>query len=405
MPKGGGKGGTGAVREGADSRHPNLYWRNGIAWGRAKVAGKPIRRSLSTRDRDEALKRVKAFVADIEHLRFYGEVRHTYADAVIAWVADGMGGVDSELTKARYQTSLRQLHPHFGGLYLDQIDRKQVAAYVRTRKAMRVKGRPIKNATIKRDLTALSRLLSYCVAQGWRDDNPARDWDRSVIREKRTKIVRPEQASIDAVIAEAPLIFGLYLEFVLAEGLRATEAACIRRRDIDWQAGTLTLKTTKRDKPRTLQLSARGLAILKRVPARIDVEPKRGNWQGHNGGPPLDEAAQAKPKRGQDFLFWTPAGGRYSDPSRTFIVARRCAQKGAQKKGVDFTPYRLHDLRHEFAIRWLEEGGGIYPLSRHMGHSSVKTTEIYLEAAEMTDAQQEAAKNAMSAPASREAVA
>lgn len=401
MPKGGGKAG-GAVRDGNDARHPNLYWRNGVAWGRATVAGKKVRRSLSTRDRTEALARVKAFVADIDHLRFYGEVRHTYADAVIAWAADGMGGVESERTKSRYQTSLRQLHPHFGGLFLDQIDKKQVATFVRARKSMRVRGRPISNATIKRDLTALSRLLSYCVAQGWRDDNPARDWDRSVIREKRTKIVRPEPASISLVIAEAPLIFAHYLEFILAEGLRATEAACIRRRDVDWQAGTVRLQVTKRDKPRTLQLSARGLEILKRVPARIDIEPKRGNWQGHNGGSALDGAG---PRRSQDFVFWTPAGGRYSDPSRTFIVARRGAQKGAQKIGAAFKPFRLHDLRHEFAIRWLEEGGGIYPLSRHMGHSSVKTTEIYLDVAELTVEQQEAAKNAMVAPTSREAAA
>jgi site-specific recombinase XerD len=38
-----------------------------------------------------------------------------------------------------------------------------------------------------------------------------------------------------------------------------------------------------------------------------------------------------------------------------------------------------HKLRHTFARTWLERGGDIYSLSRLLGHSSVKITEIYLE--------------------------
>ncbi|HEX3991602.1 MAG TPA: site-specific integrase, partial [Acetobacteraceae bacterium] len=44
----------------------------------------------------------------------------------------------------------------------------------------------------------------------------------------------------------------------------------------------------------------------------------------------------------------------------------------------DFRAFRVHDLRHAFAIRWLREGGDIYNLSLHLGHTSLKTTEIYL---------------------------
>jgi integrase len=41
--------------------------------------------------------------------------------------------------------------------------------------------------------------------------------------------------------------------------------------------------------------------------------------------------------------------------------------------------FRIHDLRHRFAVRWLQAGGDIYALKLHLGHSSVKTTEIYLQ--------------------------
>jgi integrase/recombinase XerD len=43
-----------------------------------------------------------------------------------------------------------------------------------------------------------------------------------------------------------------------------------------------------------------------------------------------------------------------------------------------FKPFRVHDLRHRFAIRWLRNGGDIYRLSLHLGHSSIRVTENYL---------------------------
>ena len=42
-------------------------------------------------------------------------------------------------------------------------------------------------------------------------------------------------------------------------------------------------------------------------------------------------------------------------------------------------PFRFHDLRHRYAVDYLKAGGSIYDLQQHLGHSSVKTTEIYLD--------------------------
>lgn len=44
--------------------------------------------------------------------------------------------------------------------------------------------------------------------------------------------------------------------------------------------------------------------------------------------------------------------------------------------GVRLSP---HTLRHTFAVSFLRNGGDIYMLSRILGHSSVKTTEVYLK--------------------------
>ena len=43
--------------------------------------------------------------------------------------------------------------------------------------------------------------------------------------------------------------------------------------------------------------------------------------------------------------------------------------------GVRFSP---HTLRHTFACQYLRNGGNLFYLSRMLGHTSVKTTEVYL---------------------------
>ena len=43
----------------------------------------------------------------------------------------------------------------------------------------------------------------------------------------------------------------------------------------------------------------------------------------------------------------------------------------------DFRPFRFHDLRHLHAVTWLKDGRSIYDLQNRLGHTSIKTTEMY----------------------------
>jgi integrase/recombinase XerD len=80
----------------------------------------------------------------------------------------------------------------------------------------------------------------------------------------------------------------------------------------------------------------------------------------------------------KSFLFRTEAGDQYKNFSSNFGRVIRELEARGKKAGRPFRRFRVHDLRHGFAIRWLKAGGDIYRLSRHLGHTSVKTTEIYL---------------------------
>jgi integrase/recombinase XerD len=58
---------------------------------------------------------------------------------------------------------------------------------------------------------------------------------------------------------------------------------------------------------------------------------------------------------------------------------RRVAHKRAQAK-QPFCRFRFHDLRHLFAVDTLRNRrASLYELQQILGHTSVKTTEIYLD--------------------------
>lgn len=55
--------------------------------------------------------------------------------------------------------------------------------------------------------------------------------------------------------------------------------------------------------------------------------------------------------------------------------------------GVMGVRVSFHTFRHTFAVSYLRAGGNLYYLARILGHSSVKTTERYLESLGVEDLQ------------------
>jgi integrase/recombinase XerD len=62
--------------------------------------------------------------------------------------------------------------------------------------------------------------------------------------------------------------------------------------------------------------------------------------------------------------------------NRLRAQAQKPAQPG-QEQPLPFRGFRFHDLRHRHAVDWLKAGRSIYDLQKRLGHSSVKTTEMY----------------------------
>lgn len=112
----------------------------------------------------------------------------------------------------RYLVSLGQLRGILDELYVDEITMRTIAQI--SRRA------GISNATRRRDITAVSVVLRWCVAQNWREDNPAANWDRSIIKERRDPIILPETYDIDCVVSAAPGNFARLIRFAQYTGMR-----------------------------------------------------------------------------------------------------------------------------------------------------------------------------------------
>lgn len=84
----------------------------------------------------------------------------------------------------------------------------------------------------------------------------------------------------------------------------------------------------------------------------------------------------------QAFVFTTQRGTRLSQRN-----VLRDFKSLATRVGIAGVRCSFHTLRHSFAVNYLRAGGNLFYLSRVLGHTSLKTTERYLQSVGIEDLQ------------------
>ncbi|MGU3496129.1 tyrosine-type recombinase/integrase [Xanthobacteraceae bacterium A53D] len=273
----------------------------------------------------------------------FGETQVLWDDAITGWAGYIPRQVGSARTVKRYADSLSIAGRHFSTRPIAEIGKDEINRFVTARR-----GDGVTNATIRRDLQAISSLFDFAEDEGWREGNPALDKMRR-LKEHRDPIVLPDEADYDFVLGRLQQGHAEMLRAARATGMRQDELARAERRHFN-AANSSLLVRGKGNKQRTISLSPLAVEIFGRQSTALTCQNIF-----HHAGKPITQAA---------FIF-----------SR----ARRAAQKAAQKSGTAFRGFRFHDMRHLYAVEFLRGGGDIYTLKEHLRHSSVKTTEMYLE--------------------------
>ena len=312
----------------------NLFRRGRTYYARFSVDGDIRRVSLQTNDGKEAKARLRSLLDERERIKREGfglkeQVTWEVACERYQIAVLNTGSVKPGTAK-RYLVSLRQIDEHFAGLALTSITLSTISGFVAARQK-----RLATNATIRRDLTTMSRVMAFAKSQGIVKANVVEEYDRTFLTERRDAISAPD----DAVVEEAARLaetagkpeLGAIIRFLRNTGMRTGEA--LRARGTHVNGLLLTIPETKNGRVRT-----------------IEIPP--------NTAPVRD-----------GLLFPSLP----SDPASLAGLWNRVRQPLEAPKR-----FRLHDLRHAYAIAEIRAGRDIYDLSHHLGHSSVKVTEIYL---------------------------
>jgi integrase len=317
----------------------NLYQRGSVWYARVQVSGSDRRVSLKTADRKEAERRLKLFLA--ENSPYHGTIRRSFDDVVDQFLAEARSRLKPS-TVERYETSALQLADKFTGRFWDTITRKSVVEYIDERKATGTK-----IPTIRRDLTVLSQAAEWAIEHEISAINPVREIGKRQLRYKQPVFIRPDERSIEATILACYGNVKPLARFLLATGMRRDEAKTLEWEQVSNVRRVATLTKTKNGNARAVALSDAAVAIL-------DGQAK-GRW-----------------------VFPNQYGNPYTNPSTYWRDARDRAQMSAQSEGWKYVPFRLHDLRHLYAIEYLAAGGSLYRLQRQLGHGTIGQTEAYL---------------------------
>ncbi len=171
-------------------------------------------------------------------------------------------------------------------------------------------------------------------------------------------------------------------------GLRVREALSLRIKDIDFDRLQITVRAGKGDKDRITMLPESAISELEAQLQIAKALHQRDLAQGH-GRAPLPNALASKypnAEREWGWQFVFPSSRLSKDPQRIDSplyryhlhesVIQKAVRTAAQEANLT-KPTTPHTLRHCFATHLLEAGYDIRTVQELLGHSDVKTTQIY----------------------------
>lgn len=202
------------------------------------------------------------------------------------------------------------------------------------------------------------------------------DTEQAKYLDLRRKAIDEDEYELLREHAPAPSYRNRLIMQILGEGgLRREEVAQLSLSDLSLDdlsidVPPVKIRRTKKPNPRTMYISE-----SLRTNIEIWKEVKRKNYPAHHDSDALFL---------QDSAPNNLNSGRISADRITKMVHAAAVEAGIQEtlyvdnNGNNRNRITPHSYRHRFAFACIDNGMDIYPLSKLMGHASVKTTEQYL---------------------------
>ena len=187
------------------------------------------------------------------------------------------------------------------------------------------------------------------------------------------------------IIAQLSGVHQLIVQMMYGSGLRVSEALGLRIQDIDFNKNCLTVRQGKGNKDRVTLLSQNIKPnLLVQIDRALEIHDK-DNLTGT--GPSLPDALSRKyPNafRQPSWMFIFPSISTCHHPVNDKLcrhhlhtsVIRKALKRAVASAGIS-KRVTCHTFRHSFATQLLEAGTDIRTVQELLGHTDVKTTQIY----------------------------
>ena len=263
--------------------------------------------------------------------------------------------LDGKTLKA-YRIDLRQ---YFEYVCVDEPDKEKIEEYITHLH------KSYKQKTVKRKIASIKAFYNYLEETEIIAESPFRKikvkfketvtLPRIIPREEIEKLLNHMYQCLnenDKVSHKHMLRDVAVIEVFFATGARVYEISNIRDDSINLNTGLIRLMG-KGGKERYVQISNTSiLEVLKKY---------------------YDENEQAIKKSG--YFFVNNRESRYTEQSIRLMLKKYTKQAGIER---NITP---HMFRHSFATYLIEEGVDVSCVQQILGHSSIKTTQIYIHIA------------------------
>ncbi|MCP1726553.1 integron integrase [Natronospira proteinivora] len=203
-------------------------------------------------------------------------------------------------------------------------------------------------------------------------------------RQARLPVVLSHEEAM-AIIREVPDPYRLMVSLLYGAGLRVTECARLRVKDLDFSRRVITVRDGKGGKDRT---------TLMPEPLIISLECRITDLRQHFQAVPQEKRipvslpfalARKYPNAGTSFAWqWLfPSSSICSDDDGCAVryhihpsAIQRVVKQAIRSVGIS-KPASCHTFRHSFATELLRRGSDLRTVQELLGHSDVKTTQIY----------------------------
>jgi len=210
-------------------------------------------------------------------------------------------------------------------------------------------------ASVARHVHSLRSFWNYLLDEEYAASHPFARISVPKTREKVPRVLSADEARklLDAAERQ-DCVFNAFrdraiLGLLIFCGLRRSEVLSLRLRDVNVEAGTISIVTSKNGKSRT-------------IPLCDEPEESLQDW--------LELRSQ---ECSHDLVFTSKWGAPLS---KNGLAA--CFKRALVRANIDVEDVTLHTLRHSFATLMLRGGCDLFSLQQLLGHTRLDTTAIYL---------------------------